>query len=111
MFEHLVQDRNRIEVVEQTKNRDGDVIQSATIGVGYGVFSGLSKDELSDFRLNNYNHASVLVHYDGKPLVLDSASKSYVCIWRCREYKLSKIKECYDIHGTFQGYRVYTQNG
>lgn len=111
MFEHLMVDMNRIEVVERLLNRDGDVIQTSTIGVGYGVFAGLSKNELSDQKLNAYSHASVLVGYTGDRLILDTATRNYSCMWRCKEYKLSKIKECFDVNGVFQGYRVYTENG
>lgn len=110
MFEHLVHPENRIEVKEVTVDRDGNVIQEACIGYGFGAFGSLSKDELTDLRINRYTSASVLVHYQGEAPKMSSGNKRYVAEWRGQDYAISSIKVCYDINGVLQGYRIYSSN-
>ena len=128
MFDHLVYPQNKIVFNEVVLDRDGDSVCSFIIGIGYGIFGSLTKDDLDVASANDSKSVSVVVHYakeepseqvdeEGRvfnahytePFVQNQRRKC-VAVWREKEYDITQVRKCYDVHGEFVGYRVYRSN-
>lgn len=127
MLEHLIDPSNKITFEEVVLDRDGDAVCSFVIGVGYGIFTSLSRDDVELFGVNTFRSVSIAVHYSSQssntqvvegieysaqhtePFVQNQRRKC-VATWRGKTYDITSVQKRYDIHGTFVGYRVFSAN-
>lgn len=127
MFEHLVNDKNKIVFTETVLDRDGAEVCVFVIGVGYGIFGGLSTTEMALSQNTDYKSACVCVHYStvhtpditvGEEVYKQTATEPelpkarlrYQCSWQGKVYSISGVSKKCDIHGNFVGYRIYSEN-
>lgn len=122
MFGHLVTDVNRIQVLQQILNRDGDVSATVVIGEGYGVFRTKTLEEVMAYTSSTFDSVGTLLFYTAnEPQSIVVGNNTIVthteprvgdtCTWRGMSYTLTGIEPRIDINGDLVGYTVRCSNG
>lgn len=123
MFSHLVNPKNKITVHQPLRDRDGDQVDSFSIGSGYGIFHEMTNEEIKAHGAGKYAAIGIIVYYspdvstdtttvNGVEVV---KSRSYPLIgdyvmYAGERYDLSGVSPKRDIHGKFIGYKVFCAN-
>lgn len=122
-FEWLMTPDNRIEVKRVIVDRNEDIVDTVTIGYGYGVFRGQNQVEYVGQSSAAFSHVGTLVFYEpldvhdvmvnGKEYSISHRYPSIndLCVWRDISYTITGVDPHPDVHGDLVGYTVRCATG